>query len=338
MIEVSDLSKSFGPVRALDRVSFQVERGEVLGFLGPNGAGKSTTMRILTGYLAGDEGTVRVAGHDAALDSVAVRRSTGYLPEGVPLYPEMRTVEYLRFRARLKGIPRAGRRSAIDRALEEAGVVDVRRRVIGTLSRGYRQRVGLADALLGSPPVLILDEPTVGLDPEQVRQFRQLLANAGRERTIILSTHILSEVEIVCSSVVIIHRGRVIARDSARDLRRRFGASERVVAEIAAPPHRIREALEADPRVTRVRVEEKPPFHRVAIQSRNGEDLREWVFARASQEGWRLRELRLEQVSLEDVFVDLVGTPRLPPAPAPTPDSSAPERTSAASSGTKGEA
>jgi len=324
LIEVSDLSKSFGPVRALDRVSFQVERGEVLGFLGPNGAGKSTTMRILTGYLAGDEGTVRVAGHDAALDSVAVRRATGYLPEGVPLYPEMRTAEYLRFRARLKGIPRASRRSAIDRALEEAGVLDMRRRVIGTLSRGYRQRVGLADALLGSPPVLILDEPTVGLDPEQVRQFRQLLAGSRGERTIILSTHILSEVEIICSSVVIIHRGRVIARDSARDLRRRFGASERIIAEIAAPPRRIREALEADPRVVRVRIEEKPPFHRVALESRGGEDLREWVFARASQEGWRLRELRLEQVSLEDVFVDLVGAPRLPPAPAP--DSSVPER------------
>jgi ABC-2 type transport system ATP-binding protein len=273
-------------------------------------------MRILTGYIAGDEGTVRVAGHDAAVDSVAVRRATGYLPEGVPLYPEMRTVEYLRFRSRLKGIPRSARRSAIDRALEEAGITDVRRRVLGTLSRGYRQRVGLADALLGSPPVLILDEPTVGLDPEQVRQFRQLLAGAGRERTIVLSTHILSEVEIVCSSVVIIHEGRVVARDSARELRRRLGSTERVVAEIAASPGKIRDVLSADPRVARVRVEEKPSFHRVAIEPRSGEDLREWVFARAGAEGWRLRELRLEQVSLEEVFVDLVGKPRKGEAPA----------------------
>ena len=174
-----------------------------MGFLGPNGAGKSTMLRILAGFLPGDSGSVRVAGHDVQERSLDVRRVIGYLPEGVPLYPEMRVSEYLRFRARLKGIPAGQRRKQIDRSLEATGVTDVRRRIIGTLSRGYRQRVGLADALLNEPRVLILDEPTVGLDPEQVRQFRSLLREVGRHRTVVLSTHILREVELVCSRVVI---------------------------------------------------------------------------------------------------------------------------------------
>ena len=322
MIEVSDLSKSFGPVRALDRVTFEVGRGEVLGFLGPNGAGKSTAMRILTGYLHGDSGTVRVAGHDVRSESIAVRRATGYLPEGVPLYPEMRVAEYLRFRARLKGVARAGRAGAVGRALEQAGVSDVQRRIIGTLSRGYKQRTGLADALLAEPQVLILDEPTVGLDPEQVRQFRQLLRDVGRDRTVVLSTHILSEVELVCSSVVIIHRGRVIARDSAAGLRRRLGASERTVAEVRGPAARIRETLASDPRVARVTVVEGPPardadgYHRFLVEPRVAEDLREAVFEMVRAGGWKLRELGVETRSREDVFVGLVGEPPAPGAAA----------------------
>jgi ABC-2 type transport system ATP-binding protein len=240
---------------------------------------------------------------------------TGYLPEGVALYPEMRVGEYLRFRARLKGVPRSGRKAVIRKALEQAGVADMERRIIGTLSRGYRQRTGLADALLAEPKVLILDEPTVGLDPEQVRQFRQLLRDVGRDRTVILSTHILSEVEIACSAVVIIHRGRIVARDSAADLRKRFGRADRIIAEIAAPASELREALGADPRVASVSVEEAEGgaagrtggFRRVTIEPRGGDDLREAVFALARDRGWRLRELRRESVSLEEAFVSALA-------------------------------
>lgn len=322
MIEVAALSKSFGPVRALDKVTFTVEQGQILGFLGPNGAGKSTTLRILTGFLPGDSGTVRVGGHDVRSDSLAVRRITGYLPEGVPLYAEMRVHEYLRFRARLKGVARSGRRAAISRALEDAHVDDVERRVIGTLSRGYRQRVGLADALLAKPRVLVLDEPTVGLDPEQVRQFRQLLADVGRDRTVILSTHILSEVEIVCSHVVIINKGKIVARDKAQDLRKKYGSSDRTIAEIAGPDAAVREVLERIPLVTRVLSVPLQPgpglpmgetrfgYHRYTLEAAQGDDLREAVYRVVSEKAWVLRDLRRETRSLEDAFVEIVGGSR----------------------------
>jgi ABC-2 type transport system ATP-binding protein len=315
VIEVSDLSKSFGPVQALDRVSFDVGEGEILGFLGPNGAGKSTTMRILTGFMPGDSGRVRVAGHDVARNSLAVRQATGYLPEGVPVYPEMRVGEYLRYRARLKGIARRARKLAVDEALTTAGVFELARRVIGTLSRGYRQRVGLADALVGKPPVLILDEPTVGLDPEQVRQFRQTLHDVGQDRTVILSTHILSEVELVCSSVAIIQTGRIVARGTAEKLRQRAGASRRVLAEIAGPQDKVRQALEADSRVTGVSVEpvadregdSNGAYHCFALDVLTDCDMREQVFQAVQAGGWKLRHLTQEELPLEDIFVSLVG-------------------------------
>lgn len=321
MIEVEGLSKSFGSVRALDRVSFRVGEGTILGFLGPNGAGKSTTLRILAGYLPGDEGSVRVAGLDVRARSLEVRGLVGYLPEAVPLYPEMRVVEYLRFRARLKGVPASRRRLAVSKALELAGVEDARRRVVGVLSRGYRQRVGLADALLGDPRVLILDEPTVGLDPEQVRQFRQLIRGLGGARTVIFSTHILSEVELVCSDVAIIHRGRILAQGPVESVRRKIGSSERTVAEIAGPPEAIRAALEAEPAVRRARVEPAPEggtdaggraYLRATVEPREGGDLRETVYRVARERGWSLRDLRREVVSLEDVFVDVVRSEEAP--------------------------
>ena len=307
MIEVSGLSKSFGPIRALDRISFQVDEGEILGFLGPNGAGKSTAMRILTAFLPGDSGRVRVAGYDVERQSLQVRRSTGYLPEGVPLYPEMRVQEYLKFRARLKGLPRFRREARIARVVEESGVDHVKRRVIGTLSRGYRQRVGLADALLGEPRVLILDEPTVGLDPEQVRQFRQVLRRVGHDRTVILSTHILSEVELVCSRVVIINKGRVVARDTAANLRHRLDSAEMVVAEIQGPMGEIREALSREPRISRVEAVKGQTYHRFSIVGSGDDDLREVVFRLVRDGGWLLRELRQETTTLEDVFVEVVS-------------------------------
>jgi ABC-2 type transport system ATP-binding protein len=315
LIEVERLTKNYGPVRALDGVSFSVAEGEILGFLGPNGAGKTTTLRILAGFLPGDRGTVRVGGHDVRRESLAVRRLIGYLPEGVPLYPEMRVTEYLRFRARLKGLSFWERRRLIDRALERTRIQDVRKRIIGTLSRGYRQRVGLADALLGEPRVLILDEPTVGLDPEQVRQFRSLLREVGRERTVILSTHILSEVELVCSTVVIIARGRIARSDTAERLRRAAGSRACVVAEVAGPPAGVTAALEAIEGVSRVtRTAAEPSsatgaaYARYRVYSFAEADMREAVFRAVQQGGWLLRHLERETLSLEDVFLDIVGT------------------------------
>ncbi|MEM7232490.1 MAG: ATP-binding cassette domain-containing protein [Planctomycetota bacterium] len=233
LIEVRGLTKHYGSARALDDVTFDVREGEVVGFLGPNGAGKSTTMRIITGFLPGDSGTVHVGGHDVTRESLAVRRMIGYLPEGVPIYTDMRVQEFLRYRARLKGIPLRERRSRVEGALKATDVWDVRKRMIGVLSRGFRQRVGLADALLSEPKVLILDEPTVGLDPEQVRLFRKVLKDIGHDRTVLLSTHILAEVEATCSHVVIIRRGRIVATDRAEGLRASHREQSRVRADIA---------------------------------------------------------------------------------------------------------
>lgn len=334
MIHVSELSKNFGPVRALDRVSFQVREGEILGFLGPNGAGKTTTLRILTGFLPADSGTVTVAGHDVRERSLDVRRAIGYLPEGVPLYPEMRVGEYLRFRSRLKGVPRRDRRAQVSRALDWAGVGDVERRVVGTLSRGYRQRVGLADALLGNPRLLILDEPTVGFDPEQVRQFRSLLKELMRERTVLYSTHILSEVEQVATQVIIIHRGRIAAQDTAENLRRRLGALDRVRAELKVPqglPGEVaRRALESLSEVEGARLEAPPAgtgtspegAFAFVLRPRPGCDPREAVFALAVERGWVLRELARVPASLEDIFLEVVGEGEEDRPPAGTPEGS----------------
>ncbi|HLU46513.1 MAG TPA: ATP-binding cassette domain-containing protein [Planctomycetota bacterium] len=314
VVEVIELSKSYGPVRALDRVTFDVREGQIVGFLGPNGAGKSTTLRILAGFLPGDSGIVRVAGHDVREDSLAVRSEIGYLPEGVPLYPDMRVIEYLRYRARLKGIPRSKRKRQIDASLEAADVTDVRRRIIGTLSRGYRQRIGLADALLSEPKVLILDEPTVGLDPEQVRHFREVLRAVGQERTVFLSTHILQEVEIVCSHVVIIHRGRIAARGSRDELRSVVGSRAKITVEIAGSRSAIERELQRIDGVTRVEVGPssddgggsegyKPYFVYAAADT----DPREEMFRLVAASGWRLRRLEREALPLEDVFLDIVG-------------------------------
>jgi ABC-2 type transport system ATP-binding protein len=320
VIHVSQLTKNYGPVCALDRISFDVAEGQVIGFLGPNGAGKTTTLRILTGFLPGDSGTVTVAGHDVARDSVAVRKAIGYLPEGVPLYPEMRVVEFLRFRARLKGIARRDRAREIDAALEATQIDPVRRRIIGTLSKGYRQRVGLADALLGRPAVLVLDEPTVGLDPEQVIQFRQLLTEVGRERTVILSTHILSEVENICDGVIIIDNGRIAAQDSASSLRERVRSAMPTIAEIEGPKGPVLEGLRSLIEVQEAEVEssesqsaaEGEPsdgYRRYVLRPHLGKDPRSAVFALARDRNWNLRELHQQPVTLEEAFLEIVGAP-----------------------------
>lgn len=324
LIEVENLCKSYGPVRALENVSFSVREGEVMGFLGPNGAGKSTTLRILAGFLPGDSGTVRICGLDVARSSLEVRRLVGYLPEGVPLYPELRVQEYLRFRARLKGVSLRKRRQVIDRSLEAVGIMDVKRRVIGTLSRGYRQRVGLADALLNEPRLLILDEPTVGLDPEQVRQFRSLLRAVGQDRTVILSTHILSEVELVCSSVVIISEGKIAVTDSADRLRRlTAGRGSSTVVEIAGPDgasgdsvqssrdpvREVTAALKELEGVASVRTDGSAGegYYRWRVFSAQDADVREVIYEMVRSRGWKMRHLERIVRPLEEVFLDIVG-------------------------------
>jgi ABC-2 type transport system ATP-binding protein len=246
VIRVSQLSKRFGgtdarqgPAAALIDVSFDVARGEIVGLLGPNGAGKTTTMRILTCFLAPTGGTAVLNGHSIAEDGLAVRRSIGYLPEAVPLYPEMRVFEYLAYRASLRGLPRSRRKAAVDTAIDRCALGDRRRQIIGTLSRGYRQRVGLADAVLAQPPILILDEPTVGLDPNQIREVRELVRELGREQTILLSTHILSEVEAVASRVIILHQGRVAGDMALSELQASKTSLEEIFTRIttAEPGH-----------------------------------------------------------------------------------------------------
>src|SRR5690242_15609565 len=209
MIQVDNVTKYFGPVLAVDHINFSVDKGEIVGYLGPNGAGKTTSLRILTSYLPATSGTARVAGHDVRTESMEVRRNIGYLPESVPLYPEMRVEEYLSYRAKLKGVDRKDRKNRIDYCLQRCRIREVRRRLIGTLSKGYRQRVGLADAMVHDPPILILDEPTVGLDPLQIRETLHLIQVLGESHTILLSTHILAEVEAVCERVIIINAGRI---------------------------------------------------------------------------------------------------------------------------------
>jgi len=311
LIEVDGLVKSYGSVKAVRGVSFSVREGEVLGFLGPNGAGKSTTLRILAGFMPGDSGRVSVNGFDVGRESLSVRDSIGYLPEGVPIYPDMRVGEYLMFRSRLKGLSRSERKGQIQGALEETQTGEVAERMIGTLSRGFRQRIGLADALLSEPPVLILDEPTVGLDPEQVRQFRSLLQEVGRSRTVILSTHILSEVELVCSSAVIIADGRLVASDTVENLKGSLGDRVCVVAEVAGPGEEIRKAFEELAGVSRGEMDKLAGadggYWRYRVFFSGSGKGAETVFDAVRSGGWKMRQLGCEELSLEDVFFDIVG-------------------------------
>jgi ABC-2 type transport system ATP-binding protein len=219
LITAAHLTKRYGTRLAVDGISFSVGKGEVVGFLGPNGAGKSTTLRMLAGFLGPTEGAVQIAGHDLVSDSLEARRCIGYMPEAAPLYPEMRVVEYLRFRAELKRVPRASRAGYVDDAMQKAGVVDVAHKRIDHLSKGYRQRVGLADAIVARPPIVVLDEPTAGLDPNQIREARALVRDLGREHTVVLSTHILSEVEACATRVLLIHRGKLVAQGRTEEIR-----------------------------------------------------------------------------------------------------------------------
>src|SRR5580692_7486981 len=243
MIEVSNLTKRYAGRTAVSDISFSVARGEIVGLLGPNGAGKSTTMRILSSFLPATSGTVRVAGFDVFYDSVEVRRRIGFMPENNPLYPEMRVREYLKFRARLKGLGWRRSRERVDTVMEQCGLTGVSSRIIGQLSKGYRQRVGLADALSHEPELIILDEPTIGLDPHQIRAVRELIKSLAGKHTVLISTHILPEAEMMCNRMVIMYDGKVLAADSPENLQRLMAGSSQIVAEIAAPAGELRDIL-----------------------------------------------------------------------------------------------
>jgi len=310
MIEVENLTKDYGTVVAVRGLSFSVGKGEIVGFLGPNGAGKSTTMRILVGYLGATSGSVRIAGHDIASESLEARRSIGYMPESAPLYSEMRVREYLSFRAAAKKVPRGDRKKAVERAMSQAAVSEMSETLIQHLSKGYRQRVGIADALVSNPPLLILDEPTAGLDPNQIREVRKLIRELGESHTILLSTHILSEVESTCDRAIVIDRGRLVAEGSLEELRglnRATGASLLVRGTLSeakkllsalASVAKVRRSGEARDDIVRVNV----TFER---DTTDGADVLERCVATLVGAGLGVREAALVRASLEDVFAKL---------------------------------
>ena len=306
MIEVSNLTKCYASRTAVDDISFTVARGEIVGLLGPNGAGKSTTMRVLSGFMPATSGTVRVAGFDVFHDADETRRRIGYMPENNPLYPEMRVREYLKFRARLKGLGWKKSRQRVTTVMEQCGLGDVGRRVIGQLSKGYKQRVGLADALVHDPELIILDEPTIGLDPQQIRSVRTLIKSLAGKHTVLISTHILPEVEMMCGRVLIMFGGRVLASDTPENLQRRMAGGSQIIAEIAAPEAALRAAWEHLPEVEHFDLMATDgEFFRCALTPRDGADLRATIFALAQQNGWTLRELTRSRHSLEDIYMQV---------------------------------
>jgi ABC-2 type transport system ATP-binding protein len=305
MIEVQNLTKHYGLVTAIRDVSFRVAPGEIVGFLGPNGAGKSTTMRILSCFMPASGGTAKVAGYDVFRESMEVRKRIGYLPESVPFYSEMRVAPYLDFVAEVKGIGRAERRRRVADVMDRCLISDVQNRLIGTLSKGYRQRVGLAQAIVSDPHVLILDEPTIGLDPRQITEIRALIKSLAGEHTVILSTHILPEVSMVCSSVVIINRGAIVAQGPIDMLVEQFFPSSRVEVEIAGPAPAVRDAMRAIPGV--LNVTEVNGDGRYVVESARARDVRAEIFQLAAQQRWSLRELRRVGMTLEEVFMRIVA-------------------------------
>lgn len=308
MIEVSNLTKRYAGHTAVADISFTVARGEIVGLLGHNGAGKSTTMRILSSYLPATSGTVRVAGLDVFSESREVRRRIGYMPENNPLHHDMRVREYLKFRARLKGLKRRHSRERVDVVMEQCGLTDVSRRIVGQLSKGFRQRVGLADALVHEPELLILDEPTIGLDPQQIRSVRQLIKNLGQTHTVLISTHILPEAEMTCNRMMIMGGGKILASGTPEELQQFMAASSQIVAEIGAPVEELQECWAGIAEIEQFNVSASDGgFFRCALTSRNGEDLRPQIYMLARERGWLLRELTRNRHSLEDIYVQLTG-------------------------------
>ena len=308
MIEVEHLTKHYGLVTAISDVSFSVAPGQIVGFLGPNGAGKSTTMRILACFMPASSGVARVAGHDVFRESMEVRRRIGYLPENVPLYPDMRVAPYLDFVAEVKGVSRPERRRRVADVMDRCMVADVQNRLIGKLSKGYRQRVGLAQAIISDPEVLILDEPTIGLDPKQITEIRSLIKSLAGQHTVILSTHILPEVSMVCGGVIIINNGVIVAQGPIDTLVEQFFPTSRLEVEIVGPPSAVRERIRAIPGV--LSVQDQAPANgaaRYTIEAARGRDVRAEIFQLAAQQRWDLLELRRVGMTLEEVFIRIVA-------------------------------
>ncbi len=314
MIDVQNLTKQYAGRTAVNNISFQVEPGEIVGFLGPNGAGKSTTMRILSGYMPATSGRASVAGFDVFHQSIQVRQSVGYMPEMAPLYTDMKVKEYLRFRAELKGLSGHAMRRRVGEVMELTGVSDMRRRLIGNLSKGYRQRVALADALVHQPKLLILDEPTNGLDPVQIRHVRDLLRGLKSKHTVLLSTHILHEVEQSCDRVVMLHQGRIRANDTPQNLTRQLRSTTLLHLEVEGTG-KLAEQLTALPGVRKaVEEEAKPqqPWRKFTLRVEPDHDVRDAVLELAMKQKWRIREMHRQLPTLEDVFVELSMNAGLP--------------------------
>jgi ABC-2 type transport system ATP-binding protein len=306
LIEVQDLTKAYGAVTAVDHVSFTVNKGEILGFLGPNGAGKTTTMRVLTGFMPATSGTAKIAGFDVFNDSMEVRRHIGYLPETPPVYPDMTVEDYLDFVARIKNVPADKRAARVTEAMRKTNLEDRRADLIKRLSRGYKQRVGIAQALVHDPDVIILDEPTVGLDPKQIIEVRNLIKGLAGDHTIILSTHILPEVSMTCDRVVIINKGKIAAVDTPQNLTSQLKGGQKIRVEVQAPEKALRDALAQLPGTTRVDAEQLSGGRLAAIvETAQGDDIRSSIAAKIVQNGWPLFELRGVSLSLEEIFLEL---------------------------------
>lgn len=305
MIKVENLTKRYAGVTAIDNISFEVEKGEIVGFLGPNGAGKSSTMRILSSFMPATSGRASIAGYDVFEDSLRARAHLGYMPENVPLYAEMRVTEYLNYRAALKGVHGRRQRERVGDVKELCSLMEVENRIIGTLSKGYRQRVGLADALVHDPDLLILDEPTIGLDPNQIRQVRELIKNLGRHHTILLSTHILPEVEMTCSRVLIINKGKIEASDTPQNLLNRLRTSGGVCLEAKTGKDNGAELLVKIAGVRDVSSEIEGEWSQFQLRVEANADVREQVYELARERRWSVRELSQRKATLEDVFVEI---------------------------------
>jgi ABC-2 type transport system ATP-binding protein len=317
VIEVQHLTKRYGPFTAVDDVSFNVGSGEILGFLGPNGAGKTTTMRVITGYMPATEGAVTVAGHDVFAAPIEAKKRTGYLPETPPLYPDMTVRDYLTFVARIKGVPSRDVRSRVDEVMKRTHVADMAARHCGKLSKGYKQRVGLAQALIHNPDVLVLDEPTAGLDPKQIIEARQLIKELGGSHTVVLSTHILPEVSQTCQRVVIINKGKVVAVDTPDNLTARLRGSETMFLQVHAPGGDVAAALAAVGGVTRaIGTPGEGGLVSLEVDSEQGRDVRRDLAAAIVTRGWGLLELRPMRMSLEDIFLSLTTEDAGEPAAA----------------------
>ena len=307
MIEVQNLVKHYGSVKAVDNISFTVEKGEILGFLGPNAAGKTTTMRIITGYMPASAGTVKVAGYDVFEQGLEVKKRIGYLPENPPLYSDMRVREYLTFVARIKGVNPKTINAEVDRVAERLSVLEVMDNLISNLSKGYKQRVGLAQALLNNPPVLIFDEPTNGLDPRQIIEVREIIKSLGSDHTVILSTHILPEVSMTCNRVAIINEGKLVKIDTPENLTKQLRGSESIILQVEGPMNEVELALSQHQSVTAVAVQPtgKENIATYRVETSIGSDIRKELASLVVNRGWGLLELRAESLSLEDIFLKL---------------------------------